>query len=431
MNVPPVVPDYSAHPMLDPAFMESDRITARALYRNFRRMQEGPDAYNEALNVLLNPLGRPLPLIDNLEAIRRYLVDVNAYVHEVLGLLPAPARKPLTMDAEVATGNDLLGLLEMAFRGETPRIRFEAQRKLYLAKLFFDIDHDPGVQMGPLHRKYFEDTLDQKLWSRASRVKPMNLYFEPDPDGLRMKVTTRRVNPAQERWTFHLTRVRRPHRRPIHVYHYACRFKREVAPFRYAEGDASYHVTEKRIWDTLHERRSGSILSKMLRKGEVHPRKIQDIIGAMFIVKDLREVEELQDALFDIFGGPLRWKDRVNTIRHPEERARLNRHSGVGYEVLKSDVDVLYASSDPERKPYIFSVEVQIYTVEGFLRTVHSSHYASHYRLKLRQFLEGLVPCLFPAAIYGQPLTRQLLDELDLPRVTRTEAGTKVGASGG
>jgi hypothetical protein len=373
-------------------------------------------------------MGRPLPLIDNLEAIRRYLVDVNAYLREVLSLLPAPARKPLAMDPEVAAGNDLLGLMEMAFRGETFRVRFEAQRKLYLAKLFFDIDHDPGVQMGAIHRKYFEDVLDQKLWSRASRVKPMNLYFELDPDGLRMKITTRRVDPAQERWTFHLTRVRRPQHRPIHVYHYACRFKREVAPFRYEEGETTHHVTEKRIWDTLHERRSGSILSKMIRKGEVHPRKIQDIIGAMFIVKDLREVEELQDTLFDIFGGPLRWKDRVNTIRHPEDRARLNRQSGVGYEVLKSDVDVLYAPPDPGRKHYIFSVEVQIYTVEGFLRTVHSRHYASHHRLKLRQFLEGLVPCLFPAAVYGRPLTQELLDDLDLPRVTPVEAGSEVEA---
>lgn len=430
MNVLPSVPDYSAHPMLDPTFMETDRTTPRALYRNFRRMQEGEEAYNEALNVLLNPLDRPRPLLDNLEAIRRYLVDVNAYLHEVLALLPAPARKPLAMDAEVATGNDLLGLLEMAFRADTPRLRFEAQRKLYLAKLFFDIDHDPGVQMGPLHRRYFEETLDRKLWSRASRVKPMDFFFEPHPDGLRMKITTRRVHPDQERWTFHLTRVRHPQRRPIHVYHYACRFKREVAPFREGGGDAARHLTEKRIWDTLHERRSGSILSKMIRKGEVHPRKIQDIIGAMFIVKNEREVEQLQDALFDIFGGPLRWKDRVNTIRHPEERALLNRQSGVGFEVLKSDVDVLYAPPVGDRKPYIFSVEVQIYTVEGFLRTVHSRHYASHYRLKLRQFLEGLVPYLFPAAIYGNPLTQELLDDLDLPRVAPVEAEAEVGSGG-
>jgi hypothetical protein len=55
---------------------------------------------------------------------------------------------------------------------------------------------------------------------------------------------------------------------------------------------------------------------------------------------------------------------------------------------------------------------VQIYTVEGFLRTVHSRHYASHQRLKLRQFLEGLLPSLFPTSIYGESLVRRCLETL-------------------
>jgi hypothetical protein len=151
----------------------------------------------------------------------------------------------------------------------------------------------------------------------------------------------------------------------------------------------------------------------MIRKGEMHPRKIQDIIGAMFIVKDLAEVESLQDSLYDIFGGPLRWKDRVNTIRNSEDRTRLNAASGSGYEVLKSDVDVLFASPDNGRKPYIFSVEIQIYTIEGFLRTVHSRHYANHHRMKLRQFLEGLLPMLFPVAIYGEETILRCLQQLE------------------
>ena len=56
---------------------------------------------------------------------------------------------------------------------------------------------------------------------------------------------------------------------------------------------------------------------------------------------------------------------------------------------------------DGGRAPYIFNVEFQIYTLEGFLRTVHSRHEASHERMKLRQFLEGLLPYLFPPRIYG------------------------------
>jgi hypothetical protein len=403
-------PDYSAHPMLDPQFLEWDHISARSLARAYLGMSKSEDDYNRLLNRLLNPMDRERSLAENLETARRYLVDVNAYIREVLGLLEPTGRKPLAPDAEVAARNEVLGLLDLAFRGDTSRLCFEAQRKLYLAKLFFDIDHDPGVQMGPVHKAYFEEILDRNFWSRSSRTKPVDLFFELGTDGVGIEINTRQTSSRQERWGFHLTRIRRPGRRPIHVYHFACRFKREVAPFRYQRGKAEYEVQEKTIWETLHERRSGSILSKMIRKGEVHPRKIQDIIGSMFIVKDVHEVEALQDALFDIFGGPLRWKDRVNTIRFPEQKARLNVYSGRGYEVLKSDVDVLFAPSGEGRKPYIFSVEVQIYTVEGFLRTVHSGHYASHQSLKLRQFLEGLLPYLYPVKIYGEELISRCLE---------------------
>jgi hypothetical protein len=310
----------------------------------------------------------------------------------------------------VAARNDLLGILELAFEGDSARMRFEAQRKLYLAKLLFDIDHDPGIQMGPVHRSYFERIVDRELWVGAKRVKPVTLYYDMAADGLGMEIQTRPTGPDWESWVFHLTPIRRPGQRPIHVYHYACRFKREVAPFSYSRGEEVYEVREQPIWQTLHERRSGSILSKMLRKGEVHPRKIQDILGAMFIVKDAAEIDRLQELLFAIFGGPLRWKDRVNTIHDSRDRRRLNVHSAPGYEVLKSDVDVLYAPPGGDRKPYIFSVEIQIYTVEGFLRTVHSRHYASHQRLKLRQFLEGLLPYLFPVGIYGEALIRRCLE---------------------
>ncbi len=412
MNLPIVQPDYAAHPMLDPHFLERDHIAARALARAYLDMGKSEEIHNRYLNRLLNPVERSYSLAENLEAARRYLVDVNAYIREVLLLLPGPLRKSLAMDAEVAARNEILGLFDLAFRGDTKRVRFEAQRKLYLAKLLFDVDHDPGVQMGGVHKAYFEKLLDRELWVGARRMKTVDVYYDIAADGMRVEINTRKTDPAQERWRFHVMRVRRPNRRAMHVYHYACRFKQEVSSFRYTEGRDEYEVEEKPIWETLHERRSGSILSKMVRKGEVHARKIQDIIGAMFIVKDLREVNDLQEVLFDIFGGPLRWKDRVNTITHPDDRARLNAYSGRGYEVLKSDVDVIYAPPRNGRRPYIFSVEMQIYTVEGFLRTVHSGHYASHQRLKLRQFLEGLLPYLYPTSVYGEAVIERCLDSV-------------------
>ncbi len=406
-------PDYTAHPMLDPGYLERDPVGARSMVRTYLEMSRSDEAYNLHLNRNLNPRNHPRSLAENLETTRRYLVDVNAYIHEVLGLLAPSVRKSLVMDAEVAARNATRDLFDLALRGDTPRVRFEAQRKLYLAKLFFDIDHDPGVQNGREHKEYFDDLIAHELWVDASRVKPVDVYYGISADGLKMTVHTRPVESGQEKWRFHLMRLKRAGRRPIHVYHYACRFKREVAPFAYREGEAEYEVAEKAIWETLHERRSGSILSKMIRKGIVHPRKIQDIIGAMFIVKDTREVNDLQDILFDVFGGPLRWKDQVNTIARPADRARLNAQSGRGYEVLKSDVDVLYSSPRAGIKPYIFSVEVQIYTVDGFLRTVHSGHYASHQQLKLRQFLEGLLPYLFPVKIYGQKAIMRAMESLN------------------
>ncbi len=405
-------PDYHAHRMLDPYYLDRQSLSARFLLHSYQEMSMGDEPYARGLNRLLNPLDRPRPLDENLELGRRYLVDVNAYIHEVVGMLGADVRKRLAMDAEVAAQNDVLGLLGLAFDADTLRERFEAQRKLYLAKLLFDIDHDPGVQMGPVHREYFESVLVGNLWSGARRAKPVDLHYAIAEDGIGIRIGTRPQDPGDETWRFHLTPVRTPAARTIHVYHYACRFKREVAPFAYHRGAESYEIRETPIWETLHERRSGSILSKMIRKGEVHPRKIQDILGSMFIVKDVEEVYRLQEMLFRIFGGPLRWKDLVDTISDPSERELLNVHSGKGYEVLKSDVDVLYAPPDPTRKPYVFSVEIQIYTVEGFLRTVHSRHYASHQQLKIRQFLSGLLPYLFPASVYGSDLIAQCLQSV-------------------
>ena len=128
-------PDYSAHPMLDPKFLDRDHVSARALARSYLGMSRSDEDYNRLLNRMLSPMDRPRPLAENIETARRYLVDVNAYLRELLGLLEPAVRKPLAMDAEVAVHNDVHGLMDLAFRGDTPRIKFEAQRKLYLAKL--------------------------------------------------------------------------------------------------------------------------------------------------------------------------------------------------------------------------------------------------------------------------------------------------------
>jgi len=92
-----------------------------------------------------------------------------------------------------------------------------------------------------------------------------------------------------------------------------------------------------------------------------------------------------------------------------EDRALLNAQSGYGYKVYKVEVDILYnPERNPQPSPYFFTVELQLYTLENYLRTIHSSHYSSHHQLKRRQFLEGLVPVLFPPEVYGSGLVDKM-----------------------
>ena len=102
------------------------------------------------------------------------------------------------------------------------------------------------------------------------------------------------------------------------------------------------------------------------------------------------------------------WRNVTDTLGTGPPGSPLDQHSGKGFRVFKGDVDVLYPGRFPGQRPYRFTVEVQVHTLESFLRTVCGSHHANHLALKLRQFLMGLVPVIFPAPIYGTEwLTRE------------------------
>lgn len=398
-------PDYSAHPILDPDYLQKEEQGARALYKAFFEIKANQDAYNAHLNRLLRPWNEPHTLTENQALVHSYLREVDLYLRELMRLIPGSAAVPLTPLETVTNCNDFLALMQIAFLGVERRERFEAQRKLYLAKLFFDVDHTIDVQAGPEHVRMLEQCLERELWRHAGRPRNILVSFEPAPDGTRMHYSIGTRTPGRETWQASLRRVRRTvggRGSVVHVFYHACRFKRQyrLRPLGDAGGDLNR--VEQMIWAELQRGRSGSIVSKMIRKGESDPQKIGDLIGAMFIVKDIEEVALLQGMLYDIFGGPFRWREDVDTINRSEERGRLNEYSGIGFEVKKSLVGVLYRAPGGDLPPYLFNVEFQIYTLEGFLRTVHSTHFASHQLLKQRQFLEGLLPYLFPVAVYGE-----------------------------
>lgn len=406
-------PDYSAHPMLDPDYLQRDPEGAGALYKALFDMKSGQAAYNEHLNRLLRPWNDPRPIFENLGLIHSYLREVDLYLRELLHLLHGSDDGRLQPLASVTTTNDLLALMQVAFLGEDRRERFEAQRKVYLARLFFDVDHTDTVQNGPEHTRMLEECLSRELWSRVTRSRRFTVSFSLSPDNETIRYRLGTPEPGEDSWPVFLRRLRRPvGGRPslVHVFYHSCRFKRRYR-FRHPEPLTPEEIDpdDVPIWEELRRGMSGSIVSKMIRKGELDPQKIGDLIGAMFIVKDAAEVDRLQSMLYDIFGGPFRWREAVDTIKSREDRRRLNEQSAGGFEVKKSLVGVLYRPEDTKRPPYLFNVEFQIYTLEGFLRTVHSRHEASHEQLKLRQFLEGILPLLFPAHVYGEDVVRSCL----------------------
>ena len=410
-----IVPAYQAHGLLDPALSENSPGTFRHLYKWYLQMRDSPEEYNRFLNKILHPIGEKRPLQANQTTAAYYLNEAVGFLAELLAMVPTQARPLIAPRPEVMGCPDILELCHLIFGSADPVVAFEAQRKLYLTKLFFDVDHCWEVQRGAEHKEYFEAILERELFSRKSSSRRVEVCYSLGPDGESIQYNMGRREAGQECWTFDLEEIDLLREgRPIHfrIYYHSCRFKREIIPYQYERGAERYHLSPTEMWPGLTKRRSASIVSKMLRKGENDPRWVEDLIGVMFIVESLYEVENLKETLFDLFGGVFRIRNPVDTLTRPADRALLNPYSGPGYEVYKAEIDLLY---NPEQQrlpmPYFFTVEMQMYTLESYLRTIHSSHYASHQEFKRRQFLQGLVPYLFPAQVYGEEALRVLVGE--------------------
>lgn len=408
-------PVIQAHPFLDPNLPNSNPAVFRYLCKWYLQIRENPNEYNTFLNKIFHPVGETRGLQSNLVTAAYYLNEAVSYLGELLLMVPPAVRTHLTPRPEVMGCPDILELLNLIFGSGDRRVAFEAQRKLYLTKLFFDVDHCWEVQRGAEHKEFFENILAQELFSRTARRQSLEVGYRIGPDGESIEYSKGRNGTGQECWTFdvreiNLLREGRPVR--FHIYFYTCRFKRETIPYQYERGGDRYELAPVEIWPGLTKRRSASIVSKMIRKGENDPRWIEDLIGAMFIVEDLYELENLKETLFDLFGGVFRMRNPVDTLTRPTDRALLNPWSGQGYEVYKAEVDLLFNSEHrPLPLPYFFTVELQMYTLESYLRTVHSAHYANHQAMKRRQFLDGLVPYLFPRVVYGDQVMESLLNE--------------------
>lgn len=398
-----------AHPYLDPLLSENRPEIFRSFYRLYLSIRGDDHAYEVYLNRLLNPPGVRKDFSANLLTAAYYLNEAARYVDALHALFPRRRRAWLKPIREVVETQDMRALLAIVFGGSNPRRAFEAQRKLYLAKLFFDVEHTWEVQRGELHRRFFERLLEKQLHKYTVAQEDIDVAFNISANGVEIDYRIGSPLPNQEVWRFHTHELNflqdgRPVR--IHVHFYSCRSKREVLPYRYVRGQRVYRLETREKWTELSLRRDASIVSKMLRTGTSDPGQFPDIVGAMFIVEDILEVEILKQAIFDLVGGPMKIRNVVDTLTRSTDQEFLNPQSDAGYSVYKGDLDVLYWEEGSDAPPYGFVVELQLYTLEGYLRTIHTRHYASHHRLKRRQFLEGLAPLLFPDEIYGREARR-------------------------
>lgn len=399
--------DYTAHPLLDPDFLQRPSRERRFLQLTRDRVLEDESVYQREAARLVRPMRHTPdelpPCADDVRIVSEFLEEADVYLQSAIDLLPDSCREAVRPAAAVTGTHDMRELLVMAFDTDDRRTRFEILRKLVLANLLLDIDHSRHIQDGPLHLAYFEELLVRELWCYKKQSYPMNIGFRIGEDGETIHYTNR-PRPDDQIWHFPSQFLEAPLGRKqvaLDVLYYNCRFKRSLDRVSFEVVDGAHRVIEKVRWQEMKQHRSGSILSKMLRKGMNNPDEISDILGAMFIVPDEEALDDLIGLLDRGLGNPFGWRNVTDTLGAAPSGAALNTHSGRGFRVFKGDMDVLFPGRFPGQAPYRFTVEIQVHTLESFLRTVCGAHQANHLALKLRQFLLGLVPVLFPAGIYG------------------------------
>jgi len=391
---------YDAHPLLDPHLPSRHKALTRLWVDTYRRMMRDPAVFDRVVRGYVMPAGsRSSAAVD----LGPYFHDADAYLNDLLRLVPDSLARHLAPLPETRGASTIKDLLAATFEGRYTRARYEAQRKLYLAKLLFDIDHSRSVRDGPKHRARFEQIVKEALLSEVTPVDEVEIFgiLDRGPDGTLRLNMERQPRPGARSFRFRPRRLPGDGRDPaIDLFHYRTRFKRESDPATDRTADEGWiRIAESPRWPGLG-RYSGSILSKMIRRAIPDPRMIQDLLGAMFIVGDRPQAYALERKLIAAFGGPLRCRDRVDTLASSRDRARLDPQSSSGFLVLKEILEILM--DDPGSDvPYLFSVEIQIFPLAAYLSTLYDTHFASHTAYKQRQFLHELLPILFPSSIYG------------------------------
>ncbi len=400
--------DHDAHPLLDPAFPPRSSRLGQLTRLTFRRILRSDQAYAREMSRFFCPAnldgGMCMSFGELRSATAGFLHEADVYLLAAIDLLPPDAKRKVPPLDMVTDCDDLRDLLGISIHGTTARVRFEARRKLCLAQLLLQIEQSRNIQDGHLHKNLFEEILNEGLWRDTKQIHDLTVGYRLVDGGSRVEYSSR-PTPGDMRWNFRSTFIEKTHDGRaigLDILYYNCRFKRSVAPVSFElVDDGSHRVIEKLRWSELRQETSGPVLSKMIRKGINNPGELGDIIGAMFIVNDNDALGDLLLLLDTCLGTPFGWRNVTDTLAGADvPGSELNTWSSRAFKVFKGDIDILVQPEGTDR-PYRFPIEVQIYTLEAYLRTVCGQHEASHQALKQRQFLYGLAPRLFPREVYG------------------------------
>ena len=189
------VVDYTAHPMLDPAFPDHPSRLLRFVQMTYERIRTDEQAYRQETARLLRPPRDWSGRFDGGEAdvqlTSAYLHEAGVYISSAIDLLPSQSRGRVKPLAEITRCHDLRELLDLVFKCPGAQTRFEAQRKLCLARLLLDIDHSRHIQEGPRHKGYFEELLKRALWRHTRQVNDMTIGYRMSEDGESIEYTSR------------------------------------------------------------------------------------------------------------------------------------------------------------------------------------------------------------------------------------------------
>ncbi len=397
--------DHTAHPLLDPNFPHKRSRLLHLTRLSYRRMREDDEAYRQELSRLFHAIDSQaddVRIPQLLATAEDHLREADLYLDATIESLPAASQEHVRPLEEVVNCCDVRDLLGISFDASNPRRAFEARRKLFLSQTLLHIDQTRLIQDGPRHRSHFEEILNRGLWQYTTQIHDLTVGYRLGADGNSIEYSSRPMK-GDMRWDFRSTFLEKKHDDRtigLDVFYYNCRFKMAVAPLGFEVIDGSHRVAEKARFDRMRQQSSGSVLSKMIRKGINNPDEIADLIGAMFIVNDNEALNDLLILLDTCLGNTFGWRNVTDTLADTWKGSPLNAFSSKGFKVFKGDVDILFEEYGGSR-PYRFPVEIQIFTLESYLRTVCCDHEASHLALKRRQFMLGVVPRIFPGEIYG------------------------------